>query len=178
MLIVSCSKDKGTGPTNEEEMILPLAVGNEWIYVDSESDSINLILEIIDSQNVTYNNENIIIYNLPGLGGSGLYLFYSDSDLMATNETMDIEYLFLKYPVEVGDEWYNPFEGGTIMCLSTNQSIDTPAGNFNCLVYGLYEDDNNEIPYTEIYCYPNIGFIAIHSNEDDEWSLLNHYSID
>ena len=41
LLFVSCSADKGTGSTNESELILPLTVGNEWLYVNSiNSDSI------------------------------------------------------------------------------------------------------------------------------------------
>ena len=182
LLFVSCGNNNGTGPNDESEFILTLTVGNEWQYVDSESDSVNMIMQIIDSQNVNYNNENITVFSLNMIeedNNDTLFVYNKSDGLYLLSPNFDNEWLFLKYPVNGDDTWYNPFEGGIIKCLSTNHSIVTPAGNFDCFVYGLTEY-NNGSPYTEIYCHPNIGFVAFHydiNGEEDKWFLLNTYTI-
>ena len=179
VLIVSCSNNNGTGPSNNNELILPLTLGNEWQYVAPESDSVNTILKVIDSQNLNYNDEDISVFSLNWIEENyidTLLIFNKDDGLYYLSPNFDNDWLFLKYPVNVDDFWYNPFEEGPIKCLSTNQSVGTPAGNFNCFVYGFYYD-SGDLPYLEIYCHPDIGIVALHSDIDDEenWSFLNTY---
>lgn len=123
-----------------EDVIVPLSVGNYWIFDDVVK------LGISDSETVSYAGQNYIVYhwnwyNSDGTPGDSYYLVRNDTDgfwLMGSTgwDPMLQPSLTLRYPAAVGETW-DYWDNGThtFQCVSTNQTITAPAGTFTCYVY-------------------------------------------
>ena len=106
-------------------------------------------------------------------GSDGLYLLGGISN----PDSLFKKILQLKYPVSVGESWqvphlvYDLYENRfliddtlTYTCLSTNETIETPAGIFECYVYNYRirpaDDVLDEWDYY-LYYKPGIGKVAV-----------------
>ncbi len=113
----------------------------------------------------------------------------TDTMLLATNNRGVFfhtpegnKHLVFKYPVNVGEKWHNPFEGGTIECISTKESLQTPTGRFNCVIYRFADegDIQNGTFYLQVYLCPGIGYIAEQRRRDEavfDWFKLKSYQV-
>ncbi len=105
-------------------------------------------------------------------GSDGLYLLGG----ISSSDSLFKKILQLKYPVSVGESWqvphlvYDLYENRfliddtlTYTCISTNETIETPAGIFECYVYCYRlrpaEDVLDEWEHY-LYYSPNIGNVA------------------
>ncbi len=148
----------GTDTTSEPPPVgelVPLQVGNYWVYnvYDSLGEPVGQqTLGITGSQMITHSGTTYEVlhwnwyedlntpsssYILVRNGEEGLWAMgYYDS----FNDTLVVDpQLAAKYPAAIGDSWsYVDVEFGETYiyeCVSTDQTISTPAGSFSCYVY-------------------------------------------
>jgi hypothetical protein len=158
LLFVSCSKDGEKSPGIQyHDTIMPLAVGNYWVFADTTFQDPYLISEtskisISGYSNIKYNSESFPVYhwnwydmpedvpqqrkNLVRNEAEGL--FYYGQKIGSSLSEIDRK-MFIKFPVNPAAEW-NYTGGLTIKCLSTSTLFPTPLGDIECYVYELIPD--------------------------------------
>jgi hypothetical protein len=155
ILVTLCSgcEDKGvvTPPQASQQGIMPLKVGNCWIYETTFLDTLgNVILVapetlavVVDTMikgETWFRVKNVLYTNR----SSGLWIWGTDEP-----------YLFYKYPTEVGDSTLTGY--GTIQTVTaTARQVNVPAGTFSCVEYS--QRFGSIIGYVE-YCSYNVGVI-------------------
>ena len=222
IILMSCQDKKTTEPNDQNtQEIMPLALDNFWqyelntiAYACNEgvlecqpffiSDSI--VHEITDKLEIEYENETFEVFAflnefdaLPPMA-----LRNTDDGLVQYGE---IEYgkavsfdpevkLLVKFPIAVEETWIDQegYAGIEYKCISTNETMTTPAGTFSCYVFEVVDDDENDGEYVRYYYTPDIGLVAeIHHREvfyynnvdydippiyqDHYKKLLNDYSL-
>ncbi len=183
IFISGCNKnDNPTAPTTSRDVIMPLSVGNQWIYIQTDSIWVSgqIILDTVTWQithDTTIQNEKWYV-----LEESRLYpLFPVPGDNSVKNRSAIFinradglwigphgpglpfsPYLSVKYPASVNDSWqlprwdyYDPQYSPTV--ISTNAPVDVPAGQFICSEIE-YKDSLNHVLGKSYYAI-NIGFI-------------------
>ena len=180
--LINCSKDSPTS-SDESKEIWPLKVGNYWLYViSSNMDSIVEKIEVIGTKMINNNEISQLKFYDYENNYIDTLLFKNENDGVYFYTEKGQKYLVFKYPVKVGDKWFNVFEAGQIECISTNTSIQTPAGKFSCVVYRFSgkEEDQSLKAYTEVYMSPNVGWVAskeIEDGQSDKWFYLKSYHL-
>lgn len=157
ILISNCS-DGTTDPSNNDDVILPLALGNTWEYIcyqdpisnpDSISQSMTLI-STIDS-----------VYTINGKQWYGLRTYnpqrpetYMYGQLRNVREGLRFldnpynyaEILYYKYPTVINESiiWdnYKTDRIDTTVTRSINTEITVPAGKFTCIHYQRNGEDD------------------------------------
>jgi len=185
-IFVSCSKNSPTAPENTET-IWPLKVGNSWAYTNnSNSSTIVERIRVIGTQLLHNTEVSIIVWeSLEDNSSNDTMAFNIEKDGVYGYWEGDIEpkALIFKYPVNVGETWSYPWtlDGGTAECISTNEQIQTPAGEFNCIVYrvGTEDDIQNDTFWLEAYMCPGVGWVASRTknNESFDWLYLQSYEL-
>lgn len=186
LLVFESISHCGSNPVdsgNSKNEILPLAVGNKWVYFAlSTYGAIDTVTtEVIDTGkgrvkaygvNYRFNEEPIpdfqwIYWNCPdGLVGAGG---------ISSRDTLIVKSLMLKYPGVVGDSLLVPnvsYSDGqfyvkdtlTHFLVSTDDSITTPFGTFTgCYVYNYKESQGEDVAgFDDIFDYyvPGIGLVG------------------
>ena len=156
LLLISCSKDNKFIPDVQyTNRILPLAIGNYWVYTDSvftigQTATVDTTkFGITGYRHITYNNQRETVYywnwyNMPEdipqrrrnlVRNEEDGLMYYGQVIGSAVSTINRS-LFIKYPVVVGNEW--PFTGGySIENISVSTLFETPVGVFDCYVYSV-----------------------------------------
>ncbi|MGA2296468.1 MAG: hypothetical protein ABSG15_02855 [FCB group bacterium] len=171
IVFAGCNKtDSPVSPT-QSDVLIPLKVGNTWIYQGGSKDSVSTdTLKVI--------RDTII-------NGVTWYFFNSDSSDVVTNLNDGFYDMFIgsysymgsglsfKYPAKVGDTCSssnnNSTQNGIRTVLSVNESITVKAGTFKCYKfqsYGVVTDTTyNFSIYTKdtVWICPNIGMIKTKS---------------
>ena len=184
-IILSCSTT-GNDNGNNEENILPYEVGNQWQYIRCEKnetkiDTIVLIQYISGKETINYNNEELDLYKwvwyLPiDTLEMTINIYPINDGIMACSQDYITHNILFKYPVSVGDEWTCNWDGtGTCKCHSTNTTIQTPVGDFDCIIYGFYGSDNNL--FMEMYVCKGVGIVYIYNYDSDYEIYLKSYTI-
>ncbi len=161
-----CSEDSVTEPENNNNVIMPLKVGNSWTL-----DEGGVISEWVVSSSTIVNGEKIyeLNKNVNEAGNLNTYnigFFANRSDglyyMKNINAILTIRF---KYPGKVGDQTPN---GSKIT--SVTKSINVPAGEFtNCYEYKANIGTNEEVV---IIYKPNIGpIITLNDGELIDYSL-------
>lgn len=146
--------------TTEPVEIMPLAVGNQWVYHTVRSDTMgNVTRNTYDTVRVT-GTEVIAEETWFIVNGEGNYNYINRSDGLWKACSKNV--LYIKFPVRLG-EYYTT---GTSMdycsppgfsVVSTDTVITVPAGTFRCITY-LWGDYGGY--YNHVYHYaPNVGLI-------------------
>lgn len=172
-LFNSCEDQITDIPINEST-IIPLSVGNYWIYTQK----VNGFPELTDTAKVAITGNSIIDYQgekysvwlwtkyHPGTnepldyswllwnGPTGLYIMGGISG----SDTLIRKGLYLKYPAYVGENWdvinigYHLTNNEFIItdtvnysCVATNELFDTPVGNFYCYVFHWREKPEDDV---------------------------------
>jgi hypothetical protein len=133
--------------------IVPLAVGNTWIYQIINYDTLG-------NETARFNDTTSIVTDTV-IDGETWYT-YEQSSEWYTNK-IDGFYLFInnkkvmiyKYPVKKGDA-FSMREGSNILIESNDTLITTAAGTFSCVTYKIIENSSLE---TKMYFAPGIGRI-------------------
>lgn len=156
LLIVSltaCNKDNNPvspGPANE---LLPLAVGNRWVYSDTVLDSNGttiststdtmLVLRDTVLQNQTWFTTTSGIYRD---SSNGLWIWSGGPQLV------------FKYPASAGDSFSTP--NAVVTVVSTNEHIDVPYGGLLCYHYRARYPAFGNLELND-FVTPGIGFVSL-----------------
>lgn len=141
VLFAGCG-DSGTETSGNDNEIIPLAIGNTWIYKvynihSSNKDSLLLSDTItmtitykinIDGEDWYYINESE--KSLFTNRSSGLWILEFDD---TTNIDVSKAMLYYKYPTVVGDRF--PTDTAGAQTVSTSYKVVCGAGTFNCIRY-------------------------------------------
>ena len=186
--IIGCSKDEPTGPgSGDGAQIWPLKAGNNWSYIDDANPgTVSRRLRIVGTESLAKSNlvdVFTVVMEEVATSDTDTMLVRNESDGIHFYEDNGGHALVFKYPVSAGDSWDNPFESVSITCMSTNEAVQTPAGNFTCIVYRLADtgDIAQGTYYLELYMAPGVGWVADHSPADggqpEQWHRLNSYQV-
>jgi hypothetical protein len=147
---------------NDTNFLLPLAIGNIWIYdsrtyVDDILDSSSTDTSLIDTS-FTYEAE--IWYGRRGgddfyhNGNGGTWLMFYD------NGEFGEPFLAYPYPTTAGHEWYEYGESdtATFTVESVSAVVPTPAGNFSGCYYIHAQNTTAEFVSDEWF-KPGIGMV-------------------
>ncbi len=188
-------RDEGTVEITKREsgVIVPLEVGNYWVYSYLEPDGTPSgeveKLGITGCSTITYQERQYLVYFwnwfetldqpfdefwLMNNQDDGLWMIGYAWDSFDT--AAYFPNLTIKYPAEVGDAWeYVDVEASVTMeCVSTGSIIKTPAGTFECYAYL-----ENEEYY--VYFAPGIGYVgygATIDGQDTEGFRLIEYHLE
>lgn len=210
VLLLSCEKDNGplaSSPfrqMNFNENIIPLAVGNQWVYIDSTFGGSIYVDStcycIIDKGVVEYQSRSYRVFYRAVLDYATLefsdlsWLFANTSDgincfggVNSQGNSFLTKTLFLKYPVNVGDTWnelsicYRDNEFwicDTIArtVVSVDELFMTPAGNFHCCVYSRLFENDTVLDYYSVNI-GHVGQIIKHEGNIYQKSVLKSYKI-
>lgn len=175
ILGLACSDDDGgtnspTNDTREGDVILPLAVGNQWGFVDTQFDSAGTVVSTEVAvfsiwDDTTISDENWYRANMIKGGQTwdwGIYTNRSTGLWMqeASGEgqpPQPVE-LFLKYPATVGDEYFADEDHGIVTVVSIDTTITVPQGTYSCVLYRYRDADDRELE-GDLYCCPDVGRI-------------------
>jgi len=166
-------------PDQKNNVIMPLEIGNEWVYKITNFDDQGAVTST-EYQTLKINGHvQIENENWYHSGDSSVYWVNTDIGLMTKNFNNPIEFR-AKYPANVGDEFLhtiidtswseprNPTQGYWYMTVTKDIEILTPAGQFKCFAYKdkiiLNSDtlnwaDIGKDSYSINYYAENIGFV-------------------
>lgn len=161
------------------EELIPLSVGNKWVYRTYKGSNRNHFSESISfvkSQSVIAGK---VWYEHTELGDT----FYSRNDkhghynaeVREKNGKVVIlnSDLVYKYPVKLTPQWYKDSYNNKIKVAQRNIDVFTPAGKFKCLLYIISSDG-----YTcKNYISPGVGLIKsirIHRNDRTTDELVSY----
>lgn len=180
LFISGCkNNNEPTASTTSGDIIVPLSVGNQWIYLvtDSTSPSGRFITDTLITRithDTTIENEKwYVVENtshpfIPTDNvkkySSALWINRADGNWVGPyGPGMSFSpYLSIKYPSSVNDSWQLPrwadsYPLVTLTVISTNTPVDVQAGHFTC--YEIeYRDSVTAVPSRAYYAI-NIGFI-------------------
>lgn len=133
-LLVSCDgDDEPTGPT-PEAFTYPHANGSEWIYSFEGSDLIKYVISGTFQHPAAGNTQQLISYVFVTDGWQKYdtqYLKVTENDMrLYLDDTSSDYYMFLKFPLKVGNQW-NAGKGYTAN-VSSKENASVPAGSFSC----------------------------------------------
>lgn len=169
ILIALSSCDSPNSPNVDSSVIMPLKVGNTWIF---NVKTLNKDGILIDSGLDTFLVKGYA--ELQGIKGYFIspmedYLFQNESDGLHVYELGDTinNNLFFKYPGHLNDKWTVSVKDGKyeLSISEVDKLIKVEAGEFKCINYAelyVYEvPESTLIRYYKTYYYlsPNIGFV-------------------
>ena len=152
MLFAQCA-EHSVPPEQEPEEFIPMAVGNQWIYLDELVDSTgNPIITQYDTvrilRDTTINNNRWFYFNRWG------HLRNSPEGVWQY-----LPYPFRAYPTSVGDSVLQA-NGITYRKLtSSNAMVSVPKGAFECLEISERNPDYYNALLTKTFLRPGVGVI-------------------
>ncbi len=211
-ILFNCSKNsKSPNEALNTDKIIPLVIGNNWIYAPFNSSGDTSKVTISGQMTITYKGSEIEVYtSIGGELSNGIWDDEPDKRLIQVESDGFYEYgeldindslkygplekkLIAKYPVNVGDKWsyiawywnWNINDNDTttvrVECISTNEILNTSAGNFDCIVYRYTRDSYGQGGYYDVYyslIYGRIGSHAdIPQDNYEKWSLLISHNL-
>ena len=147
LVTLVCCKSNPTAPIhdyvkqNSDSVIMPLAIGNIWVYNNTEFDSLgNILIQDFDTTLITYADTwdgdtiyKVLIRNKPGMAGQLAFHNRSNGLWMgsAGEATTFSYFLLIPYPTTLNthDLLY------TNSLVNDDTLITTPAGTFHSLKY-------------------------------------------
>ena len=181
-IIFSCSDT--TEPEPEEQVIMPLVIGNTWEYEYQEvllwvyNDSLHIDVykdtvfnEVTYRRIVEYEGFLLAVYYYDySSWGDHSYLYRNEDLGLVSYGSVDEDdgeisfysepYLIALFPAMVGDLWKQYSSDNYIYeCVEINEQVTVPAGTFNCYVYEGTRISDGELVHIYYYA-PNIGLIG------------------
>ncbi len=190
ILLASCEcSDDDQDESVNTDVIIPLAVGNEWTYLYTSSTYTDTLrIGITGSMTLdTGDRESRIAYLWSWFDfETGQYSDFSwlrynteegfhSAGGISPSDTLLLDYLQLKYPVSKGESWiypdleYDYIEDEWIVndtleafCTAVDTLVSTPAGDFSCVEVTLcYLGTTPGEYYVQRFYYaPKIGYIG------------------
>jgi hypothetical protein len=148
IVFAGCNQSNSPVNTTQSDVLIPLKVGNIWIYQGNFVDTLksNLLDTIYVKQDTVINGEiwfycyNVGILTLMTNRNDGVYFMRTD-----TNNNLIIKMCY-KYPANIGDEWTFDINAPStkITLLSKNDTTTIKGSKFICYKYQW--DFNASIP--------------------------------
>jgi hypothetical protein len=160
-ILSSCKQNSATEiAANAPGVILPLAVGNQWVMDNTGFDSLGT--------KTVYPIDTITVAHDTLLNGEHWYTIKGDESHIYANKpdgwyslnTLTHQtFMVMKYPAASGDSFFHYFDA--LKVLTTDTLITIPSGQYKCYCYyrGGYLNE-----YYDFYC-PNIGEIKFESHQ-------------
>lgn len=148
-------------------VIMPLAVGNMWVYSVSYQDTLHFY----------HYEDTILITRDTVIGGESWYVdqrgyhYANRSDgLYLLNNGQPV--LALKFPANINDSFPSPFvipgppyePIRNLVVQSTSQSVTVPKGTYTCIVYRTPDDPAFPAGYADYRYCPNVGLIQYYKD--------------
>ncbi len=174
--IISCKNSTDTG-TQSQGVIMPLAIGNTWIYLDNGYDSNGHLIvpsrldTLLINDTITYGKDVLYIPQ-----NRKIYYYNKTDGLSIRYNFAPEETLFAKYPAKAGDIFRHDsyiltkesspdplgLAAADYIVSSTTESVTVPAGTFICYKYNAdyYDTTKHQLldRYNTYYA-PNVGMI-------------------
>ncbi|MGA2296122.1 MAG: hypothetical protein ABSG15_01060 [FCB group bacterium] len=178
----SCTKSDSPVSPTISGVLIPLKIGNKWIYQDKQfdnpinpkigKDTLYIIKDTIINGETWYIPYGEI--NIPCINRSdGFYSMLPDS-LQNFNIT-----LLFKYPANIGDMWNTGDSNreGNYTLLSKNDTVTVTAGTFICYKYQSESQFSDILLYQKslFWICPGIGEIKIEDWESFDTNKLSLY---
>ncbi|MCP4566974.1 MAG: Ig-like domain-containing protein [FCB group bacterium] len=147
--------------STDYEDLMPLAIGNQWVYRVDSRDSLYYNVEI--SYDTVLIKDSVLRddeywYYVDGGG------YFQNKDDGLWNIINGMEQLFLKHPAVVGDEYgFSPYPqyswlGTRMTLISKDTLVEVPAGTFSCYLY-VCEVYDVYTMYDSYFYAPGIGMV-------------------
>lgn len=175
VLSAGCS-DAPSGPSAAGQ-IIPLEVGNYWIYSYRKFDSAGGIsysmewTEAVDSDTVIDGERLYSIRDIVSMfiGFKQYYVNRSDGVYCYSPGSEPLS-LYIKYPVQQNELIVRRYD--TLRVINAMQKTETPAGWFYCVVYQSVHTLSTGPVYETTYYCPGIGKVKVETGiigESGEW---------
>lgn len=176
--VVVCVGGLAIAEENPAQLI-PLQVGNTWVYSQSKSDKSGGILQLEDAYARVVEEKKVgdkTWYKYLEFGDNywvrndtgGQY--EADCFFTGTSPDKDTEeYLFLRYPVQDTPIKYEVPSGDVMNVVSESVAVKTEAGEFRCYHYRIVDSEvESEVEFTvDLFISPGKGLVR-NCMEDEE----------
>ncbi len=161
LLLISCDDIRDESEIDSQDVLVPLAIGNEWSYIDSSGSTgeVKLLHIGITGSMMADTGEDeqseVFFWNWRDLEtgeySDNVWLHYNGEEGFYTlggissTDTLLINCLKIKYPVAVSESWIYPdieydyinkewlvTDTLEVFCTAVDTLISTPAGDFMC----------------------------------------------
>ncbi len=133
-LLVSCGDDKEPTAPTTPTFTYPHANGSEWIYSYEGSDLIKYVISGEYQHPAAGSTQQLISYVFVTDGWQRYgtqYLKVTENDMrLYLDDTSSDYYMFLKFPLKVGNQWDAGMDFSANVSLKETTSV--PAGSFDC----------------------------------------------
>ena len=155
-MLSSCKKSNNpVSPSDTQQQLWPLKIGNSWDYHVVVFDSTGKVSDYgntslsISSDTVAGNETWYNVYN----NGTGIYYTNrSDGLWIMSNGLQTILY---KYPGNTGNSWY--FFADSVTIESTDTLVSTTLNKYICYLYRIFYKGK---PIADDYLSPGVGLVA------------------
>jgi hypothetical protein len=191
ILISGCKKDDSPVNQDTTAVIMPLAVGNQWVFIDSvfnESGALALVdtatLGITGKKNVAYEGKSVEVFYWNWIYKETpdpiIWLCRNDAEglnsygLLASDSSYSLKKSqWIKYPAAVGDSWKNYSfvyddsakfflpDTSVYSCVSTNEKIKTAKGEMECYNYNFKRIFSDGNYDLNMYFVKNVGYVGL-----------------
>ncbi|MGA9292291.1 MAG: hypothetical protein WBV81_06845 [Ignavibacteriaceae bacterium] len=163
-MLSSCKKSNNpVGPSETQQQIWPLKIGNTWGYHVVIFDSTGKISN--------YGNTSISISTDTAASNETWYKIYNSSTGVYYTDRSDglwmmsngLQTILYKYPCNVGDVWH--FFADSVIVASKDTIVNTSLNKYTCYLYRIFY---NGKPVVDDYLSPGVGLVA-----EDYYSSMN-----
>jgi hypothetical protein len=159
LLIFSCNSSTDSSDQPETSVLMPLAIGNSWRYLEYQSSSPDKKSDFSLTVSDTFSVDNILLYKLTfNPHEKDEWLMYQDkSGLYLIDDGLNLSHYF-KYPAENGEtyNYYCPYSDSTFNFeVSINHMV---VDSSSYLSYGYFNHNLHSL-FPFLYFSPNIGLI-------------------
>ena len=159
LTVVDCSWLSGPDES-KPSAIMPLAIGNTWVYQSEDSDGTTTFTYTIDRDTTMLgvewfgNSKSWLLY--ANISGVGLF----ECRLTPSNK---VNYLICPYPSKVDTQWNYNRSGSSYFLVSVFDTlVTTPAGRFRCIqVLALNNYWGDDVLYTRESYAPGVGRVML-----------------
>jgi hypothetical protein len=167
--------------SKSSEAVVPYSLGSEWTYQSISRDAKGEVVErkvttskvvglhLFDGDRWYCSNEDefAVWSHISEQGEQGASVSLDEETQLLKKGSA---YMFFKYPAKVGDQWdaSDPDEADfkeTMKLIDVALKVKVPAGEFDCYLYELQEDDKVLMKF---YVAPGIGIVKMEAMPQDE----------
>ncbi len=181
--LLGCSgnDDSNPAPPPSGEVVMPLDIGNSWMYTYTASGTVQgletgtatathqvagVTATIVDWI-FEYPNKTDTYYEYYRNASGGLYLCGWEG-----NEDLSEPLLYCKYPCSVGDSWVWSTENNEVtwVVISTSEAVTVPLGTYRCIhIRGTWD---NETYSEDMWFKVGLGLVKRQYPGDDSLELI------
>ncbi|MBU0982599.1 MAG: hypothetical protein KKA42_01930 [candidate division Zixibacteria bacterium] len=165
-----CSDDS-VDPRPAPGTIVPLEVGNRWVYrvftYPAGGDPIESTDSIVIVSKDTTGDETVYrthVGEVMAERASGLWFARSESDSLT---------LLFEYPTFIGAGWpFGPAFEWYVTVVGTRTPVQVPTGNYNCYVYVRSEAVAVPREWEKFYVVPDVGIVQYQKLDSTQTEIL------